>query len=271
MQLVKTAQGQQAFKERSHSLTQRQRSAFLLFDGQRSIDEVLAATAVMGITRDDVQAMVEQGLLAPTAGQAATAEPASDLPASAAERSPKERYQDAYPIATELTGALGLKGFRLNLAVEGSSGFDDLVALAPRIREAVGEENFYLFGLTTPEVERMLAEGSYDPWEYYRKHPEIRRVLDSISAGRFSPDEPTAFHWIFEKLLAKNERYLHLADFMSYIEGHERIGMEYARPDVWMRKAVLNTARMGYFSSDRTIREYAKDIWGIKPIAPRGA
>ena len=142
MQLVKTAQGQQAFKERSHSLTPRQRSAFLLFDGQRSIDEVLAATAVMGITRDDVQAMVEQGLLAPTAGQAATAEPASDLPASAAERSPKERYQDAYPIASELTGALGLKGFRLNLAVEGSSGFDDLVALAPRIREAVGEAKY---------------------------------------------------------------------------------------------------------------------------------
>ena len=141
MQLVKTAQGQQAFKERSHSLTQRQRSAFLLFDGQRSIDEVLAATAVMGITRDDVRAMVEQGLLAPVAGPAA-AEVASDVQVSAAERSPKERYQDAYPIATELTGALGLKGFRLNLAVEGSSGFDDLVALAPKIREAVGEAKY---------------------------------------------------------------------------------------------------------------------------------
>lgn len=141
MQLVKTAQGQQAFKERSHSLTPRQRSAFLLFDGQRSTDEVLAATAVMGITRDDVQAMVEQGLLAPVADQAA-AEVASDVQASAAERSPKERYQDAYPIATELTGALGLKGFRLNLAVEGSSGFDDLVALAPKIREAVGEAKY---------------------------------------------------------------------------------------------------------------------------------
>ena len=141
MQLVKTAQGQQAFKERSHSLTQRQRSAFLLFDGRRSIDEVLAATAVMGITRDDVQAMVEQGLLAPVAGPAA-AEVTSDVQVPAAERSPKERYQDAYPIATELTGALGLKGFRLNLAVEGSSGFDDLVALAPKIREAVGEAKY---------------------------------------------------------------------------------------------------------------------------------
>lgn len=139
MRLVKTAQGQQAFKERSHSLSQRQRSAFLLFDGQRSIDEVLAATAVMGITRDDVQAMVAQGLLAPAAGQASAS---SDAPAPASERSPKERYQDAYLIATELTGALGLKGFRLNLAVEGASGFDDLVALAPKIREAVGEAKY---------------------------------------------------------------------------------------------------------------------------------
>ena len=74
------------------------------------------------------------------------------------------------------------------------------------IREAVGEENFYLFGLTTPEVERMLRENRYDPWEYYGKHPEIRRVLDTISAGRFTPDAQTAFHWIFEKLLARNER-----------------------------------------------------------------
>lgn len=142
MQLVKTAQGQQAFKERSHSLSPRQRSAFLLFDGQRSIDEVLAATAVMGITRDDVQAMVEHGLLAPAAGQTAAASASRDAPAPASERSPKERYQDAYLIATELTGALGLKGFRLNLAVEGASGFDDLVALAPKIREAVGEAKY---------------------------------------------------------------------------------------------------------------------------------
>ncbi|KHK02041.1 Glycogen phosphorylase [Desulfovibrio sp. TomC] len=165
---------------------------------------------------------------------------------------------------TEASGTGNMK-FSLN----GALTIGTLDGANIEIREAVGEENFYLFGLTTPEVERHLAEGSYDPWEYYRKHPEIRRVLDAISAGRFSPDEPAVFHWIFEKLLAKNERYLHLADFMSYIEAQERIGMEYARPDLWMRKAVLNTARMGYFSSDRTIREYAKDIWGIKPTPPK--
>jgi len=165
---------------------------------------------------------------------------------------------------TEASGTGNMK-FSLN----GALTIGTLDGANIEIREQVGEENFYLFGLTTPEVERMLREGSYDPWEYYGKHPEIRRVLDALSAGRFNHDDPSAFHWIFEKLLAKNERYLHLADFMSYLEAHERIGMEYSRPAVWARKAILNTARMGRFSSDRTIREYARDIWGIKPVPPK--
>ena len=167
---------------------------------------------------------------------------------------------------TEASGTGNMK-FSLN----GALTIGTLDGANIEIREAVGEENFYLFGLTTPEVERTLRDGSYDPWEYYGRHPEIRRVLDALSAGRFTPDEPAAFHWIFEKLLARNEHYTHLADFMSYIEAHERLGMEYSRPGVWARKAILNTARMGYFSSDRTIREYARDIWGIKPVPPREA
>ena len=167
---------------------------------------------------------------------------------------------------TEASGTGNMK-FSLN----GALTVGTLDGANIEIREAVGAENFYLFGLTTPEVERLLGAGSYDPWEYYRKHPEIRRVLDALSAGRFSPDEPAVFHWMFEKLLSRNERYLHLADFMTYLDAHERIGMEYANPDVWMRKAVLNVARMGTFSSDRTIREYARDIWGIKPFPPKGA
>ncbi len=166
---------------------------------------------------------------------------------------------------TEASGTGNMK-FSLN----GALTIGTLDGANIEIRQCVGEENFYLFGLTTPEVERMLGEGNYDPWEYYGTHPEIRRVLDAISAGRFSStDAPASFHWIFEKLLAKNERYMHLADFMAYIETHERLGMEYARPELWARKAILNTARMGYFSSDRTIREYARDIWGIKPVPPK--
>jgi len=160
MFLVKTQAGQEALKDRRGSLSSRQRSAFILFDGKRTTGEILAATAAMGITQDDVQAMIAQGLLTPLGGAnaAATAAPvstpdtavvapATDLgtiasPSEGSGRSPKERYQAAYPIATELTAGLGLRGFRLNLAVEGAGSFDDLAALAPKIREAVGDTKF---------------------------------------------------------------------------------------------------------------------------------
>lgn len=163
MVLVKTQAGQEALKDRRGSLSSRQRSAFILFDGKRTTGEILAATAAMGITQDDVQTMIAQGLLAPLSGQHALAAaaaasvasaPAADVevhgtdlgtiasPMEGSGRSPKERYQAAYPIATELTAGLGLRGFRLNLAVEGAGSFDDLAALAPKIREAVGDVKF---------------------------------------------------------------------------------------------------------------------------------
>ena len=162
MVLVKTPAGQEALKDRHGSLSSRQRSAFILFDGKRTTGEILAATAAMGITQDDVQAMIAQGLLAPVggqmpaaaaspvAGQAAPAlaeAPATDLgtvasPVEGSGRSPMERYKAAYPIATELTAGLGLRGVRLNLAVEGAGSFEDLAALAPKIREAVGDAKF---------------------------------------------------------------------------------------------------------------------------------
>jgi len=154
MILVKTQAGQDALKDRHGSLSSRQRSAFILFDGKRTTAEILAATAAMGITQDDVQAMIDQGLLVSLSGKpafppaAAPAAAATDLGTVASPivegsgRSPKERYQAAYPIATELTASLGLRGFRLNLAVEGAGSFEDLAALAPKIREAVGDAKF---------------------------------------------------------------------------------------------------------------------------------
>ncbi len=160
MVLVKTQAGQEALKDRHGSLSSRQRSAFILFDGKRTTQDVLAATAAMGITADDVQSMIAQGLLAPLPGQqGSTGTPfvssaqgmggasATDLgtvatPMEGSGRTPKERYQAAYPIATALTAGLGLRGFRLNLSVEGTGSFDDLAALAPKIREAVGDAKF---------------------------------------------------------------------------------------------------------------------------------
>lgn len=156
MVLVKTQAGQEALKDRRGGLTSRQRSAFILFDGKRSTAEVLAATLPMGITQDDVQTMIAQGLLEPLsaggpAAARATAVDASGAPSEAAPagestpgsgRSDQQRYTDAYPIAAELSSGLGLRGFRLNLAIEGVGNFQDLAALAPKIREAVGDEKY---------------------------------------------------------------------------------------------------------------------------------
>lgn len=164
MILVKTETGQQVFKDRSIRLTPRQRSAFILFDGRRSIGDIL--TACEGMTAQDVDQMIELGLLGPAgqAGASAASQPAAvaapvlleadalDLAPRAAVarelepasspvgRSLQQRYKDAYPVATQLTGGLGLRGFRLNLAVEGTSSYEELLALAPKIRASVGPE-----------------------------------------------------------------------------------------------------------------------------------
>jgi hypothetical protein len=150
MILVKTSAGQQAFKDRSVALSPRQRSAFILFDGKRSIEEVLAGG--MGIAREDVDQMVVLGLLevpgghgesssAPPVEAASAASAAVPAPGLAAPgRSRQQRYKDAYPIATQLTGSLGLRGFRLNLQIEGATSYEDLLALAPKIRAAVGPD-----------------------------------------------------------------------------------------------------------------------------------
>lgn len=139
----KTEAGLQALKDRHGLLTPRQRSAFILFDGQRTLGQVLEATSSLGIRMADVQAMLDFGLL--EVGGAAESSvpspsPASPQPPQAGSGRPGiERYQAAYPVATQLTGGLGLRGLRLNLAVERVRSFEELAALAPRIREAVGE------------------------------------------------------------------------------------------------------------------------------------
>jgi hypothetical protein len=144
MKYLKTEAGMQAFKARSTLLSSRQRSVFILFDGAKSGDQVLAVTAGLGTTQDDIEHLVRQGfLLAATDSVAALSAPSSANVASAkvvSNRSPQERYMAAMPIATRLTAAIGLRGFRLNLAIEAASGFDDLLALLPKIQAAVGDK-----------------------------------------------------------------------------------------------------------------------------------
>lgn len=139
MHLIKTEAGQQALKDRS-LLTPRQRSAFIQFDGKRSLAEVLQASAGLGVTATDIDHLIALGLLAPvtvpptveTPGEASASEAVATLLTA------QERYKRAYPLAAQLTGSLGLRGFRLNLAVEGAADLEALQALLPAIREAVG-------------------------------------------------------------------------------------------------------------------------------------
>ncbi len=164
MAYSKTETGQRTFKDRSVPLTPRQRSAFILFDGKRSLADVLAATSGLGVVPDDIDYMIEMGLLEGTPGgsggsttafgemsrpmglesrPAPLSAPLTALPTTAVETGAgQDRYKLAYPIATRITAGLGLRGFRLNIAVEAAGSYEKLLELAPRIREAVGDEKF---------------------------------------------------------------------------------------------------------------------------------
>lgn len=147
MSIVKTEAGLQVMKDRSVPLTPRQRSVFILIDGRRTMEEVLVASAAMGVSREDVEHLFELGLIADATPSLTRAEQAAVVAHEVAvqehkSRSPMQRYQDAYPIATRLTASLGLRGFRLNLAVEAAGNYEQLLELAPRIREAVGPEKY---------------------------------------------------------------------------------------------------------------------------------
>jgi len=159
----KTELGRQVLKDRSPELTSKQRSAFILFDGTRSTLEVLNATSGLGMTPDDVDMMVQRGFLAPVVKPAGTGGPRaasslSEVPASSTPAGlvfgvsglteDQDRYQSAYLMATELTSSLGLRGFRLNLAVEAAGNLQQLRALAPKIREALGPDKVRLFEQT---------------------------------------------------------------------------------------------------------------------------
>jgi hypothetical protein len=154
MPIVKTAAGQQVLKDRALPLAQRQRAALILFDGRKTLQDVLQATAAMGVVPADIDHLFAQGLLSdtlrtqPLGGDAPVAE--QETPSAGHEQggvpTAQERYAAAYPVAIQLTAALGLRGFRLNLAVEAAGSFEQLLAVAPRIREAVGPDRYEPLG-----------------------------------------------------------------------------------------------------------------------------
>jgi starch phosphorylase len=156
----------------------------------------------------------------------------------------------------------------MKLAMNGALTLGTLDGANIEIMEAVGEANIYTFGLTREDVSWYQASRGYNPREIYNNDPTVRRVVDCLGSNRLCPDEPGLFRWIVDELLDRGDRYFHLADLSSYIEASHRAEKDYGEPDLWTAKSILNVARTGFFSSDRTITEYARDIWNIKPAAP---
>jgi starch phosphorylase len=134
------------------------------------------------------------------------------------------------------------------------------------IMEQVGKDNIFIFGLLANEVDELKNRG-YNPWDYYNKNAELKNVVDLISSGFFSPEEPHLFMPIYDYLMKHGDRYMVMADFQSYMDCQSHVENIYQNDKAaWARKSILNVANMGKFSSDRAIEEYANEIWDVKPV-----
>jgi glycogen phosphorylase len=154
----------------------------------------------------------------------------------------------------------------MKFAMNGALTIGTLDGANIEIRDAVGHENFFLFGLTAEEVERRKAEG-YTPRSIYESNPELREAIDIIDSGFFSNGDRELFHPLVESLLTRDD-YMLLADYQAYVDWQQRVSDAYSDRSIWTRMSILNSARVGRFSSDRSIREYCRDIWKVRPIAP---
>ena len=161
---------------------------------------------------------------------------------------------------TEASGTGNMK-----LALNGALTIGTLDGANVEMSKSVGEENIFIFGNTTPQVEALRNAG-YQPRSYYNGDPVLKRALDAIRDGVFSGDEPARYQTIFDTLVEWGDKYLLLADFGAYLDAQAAVDALYLQPDEWIRKAILNVAGMGPFSSDRTIAEYADEIWHSKPV-----
>jgi starch phosphorylase len=152
----------------------------------------------------------------------------------------------------------------MKFALNGALTIGTLDGANIEIMEEVGKENIFIFGLKAEEVAKLKREG-YKPWEYYEGSHELKGVIDLISSGFFSPENPALFKPLVDSLMGQDE-YLLFADFDSYLECQERVSKLYQDQEKWTRMSILNVARMGKFSSDRAIQEYCDDIWKVKSV-----
>jgi starch phosphorylase len=165
---------------------------------------------------------------------------------------------------TEASGTGNMK-----LALNGALTIGTLDGANVEMRNEVGPENIFIFGMNADEVAGLRAVG-HNPWLHYDGIEELKQALDMIRDGYFSPEDRNRFKPVFDSLTYHGDHYLLLADYASYIACQERVGQLYRDPVAWTQKAILNVAGMGRFSSDRTIGQYAKTIWNVVPV-PRPA
>lgn len=161
---------------------------------------------------------------------------------------------------TEASGTGNMK-----MALNGALTIGTLDGANVEIKEEVGDENIFIFGLTTPEVAQLKSNG-YNPWDYYHGNSELKQVIDMIGNGYFSVEEPNRYQAIVDTLLQKGDQYLLLADYEAYVTAQEKVAALYQDQEAWSRMAILNVARMAKFSSDRTIHDYAERIWKVSPF-----
>jgi starch phosphorylase len=153
----------------------------------------------------------------------------------------------------------------MKFALNGALTIGTLDGANIEILQEVGKENIFIFGLTAEQVQQYHQNG-YDPSQFYQQNPELQQTIDMIKNGYFSQDHPELFHSIIDSLLNRGDYYLVMADYEAYLKCQEKVTQTYQDHNLWTKMAILNVANMGKFSSDRTIKEYARDIWRVKPI-----
>jgi len=161
---------------------------------------------------------------------------------------------------TEASGTGNMK-----FALNGALTIGTLDGANIEIKEEVGDENIFIFGMTTEQVYEAKRKG-YNPWKMVEQDEDLRRVVDMISSGFFNPQQTNRYNAIRDTLFDGGDHYMVLADFRAYVDAQEKVDALYRDPDAWARKAILNVARMGLFSSDRSIHTYAKEIWAAEPM-----
>src|SRR5579862_49630 len=167
-------------------------------------------------------------------------------------------------ISTAGTEASGTGNMKLALNGALTIGTEDGANI--EIRDNVGQDNIFIFGNNAAQVQQLRASG-YQPGKYYEENTELRRVLNQIAGNDFSADQPGRYQPIIDSLLKHGDYYMLLADFASYAAAQDRVDRVHVQTEAWTRRAILNVAGMGPFSSDRAIREYADEIWGVGPIS----